>query len=394
MVGGLVGLHSSGVISYSYSTSNVTAELYAGGFVGEYRYYYNNNYADISNCQSYGLVTPAGTVGDSIHGFIGKYGDSRLDFSSCNYLQAHDYNDGFNSDPVNYPAIATAYSSLVAESADQLTVAQSHPYAANLTGYNFPFTHATDSSGNAIEHWGNWPKVVNIDWYRDDGELLYSDTTITGITTFTYPGSTSGAAWLDAAGVYHNLTSWRTPVIDDAGNVSITANCATWPLNSVVDMLYSTDRGSYAFDYNGSTYSGKVLWTYLNSNNADKTCDSEAPYTNGFANAAIWVNHSLGTMDRDTATYSFSFLAKANSNLAQMAKNDEGDIVVFVGEKIPTFTAAGQIASPVRVVKYDYVRAAKGLTCRQYGTITVEKSKNSQYYVYNAGSFSVIGGWF
>ncbi len=387
-VGGFIGTIYGRDVYYCYSTSNVTADTLAGGFVGGY---YGGNVVYNS---SYGKVTATGAINDTIHGFAGTYGYYWTDARSNTYLQALDYNDGFKSESVKYASTAASYSSLVAESTDQLTVAQSHPYAANLTGLNFPFTHATDSSGNAIEHWGNWPKVVNIDWYRDDRELLFSDTTLTGITTFTYPGSTSGADWFDAGGVYHNFTSWGTPVIDKQGNISITANCANWPLNSVVDMLYRTDRGSYTFDYDGATYKGTVIWTYLNSNNADKTCDSEAPYTSGFANAATWVNHGLGTMNRDTATYSFSFLAKAGSNLSQIAKNSEGNIVVFVGEKIPTVTPAGQIASSAQVVKYDYVRAAKGLTCRQYGTISVEKSKNSQYYVYNAGSFSAIGGWF
>ena len=148
---GFIGVTYGARVTDSYSTSVVTANQYAAGFIGTV-----SAGSEVTGCIGYGLVlnSEEEQKGDYLGAFaISAEGT----VSDCAYLIQMYYNDAEALDTVS-GAAPKKYSDLSLASNEAAQA--SYPYSLSLQNQSIPYAMPTNGSWN--EHWGSWPEEVAI----------------------------------------------------------------------------------------------------------------------------------------------------------------------------------------------------------------------------------------
>ena len=359
-VGGFEGYSASGNIKNCFTTSDVYADSYVGGFAG-FVPQVNQLDSDISYGEvlSYDGSLPS-TLINTIHGFVGSFGNTWQLPNNCKYLYANGYNDNFDV-TAPYLISGSEYKDLLRSSSSKK--ATSHPYSTRLEDQQFPFAFVTDSNGNAIDYYGDWPTQLSITWERGNNTQISTEESLYDATPIAPSGikpSPSQVDYLDEnTNTYHLWNgTWSGTGSPITANTTFTAVYTSFAApQSILSSLWSTITSSIS--------GGKTTAAVTSINSS------------GNSSWLVYIKADVYASEN----------GDQNGISASDSSNYEGNFVVYAGPKAST---AGRTLS---IVEYDVGRATKGEPAYRRGTIaSVDKGNGS--IVYDQSTFKSDGDWF
>lgn len=174
IAGGFVGNAIATNVVNAYSTANIYATDYAGGFVG------TSTTSSFTTCHALGQILDVAKENVPLHagGFCYENTAGNNLYNYCKYLAQEAYNSTGLKDNAN--VTSQGYAAFYATEENALGAGLSYPYDNVLLGQTFPFVPVVDN------HYGNWPQqyvinnsLVYYEKYEDGTYGYYCETTLT-----------------------------------------------------------------------------------------------------------------------------------------------------------------------------------------------------------------------